>query len=134
MIHRSLKFNCKKIYYMPLEEKYYMHHLSVYNVKKFEQGYMKYSDIEAELKFKEGEKSSLFVLFVKIPAYFFIYFFWQGAWRNGKAGFIMVMQFMIYMFNTWAKIWEMENNITIPSIEKNYDLIREDILKEIEVH
>ena len=44
----------------------------------------------------------------------------------------MVMQFMIYMFNTWAKIWEMENNITISSIEENYNLIREEILKEIE--
>jgi hypothetical protein len=38
------------------------------------------------------------------------------------------------MFNTWAKIWEMENNITISSIEKNYDLIRKDILKDIEAH
>lgn len=46
----------------------------------------------------------------------------------------MVMQFIIYMFNTWAKIWEMENNITISSIEKNYDLIRKDILKDIETH
>ena len=51
---------------MPLDERFYMHHLSVYNVKKFEQGYMKYSDIEAELKFKDGERSSLFMLFIKV--------------------------------------------------------------------
>ncbi len=132
MIHRSLKFNCVNIYYMPLEEKYYIHHLSTYNVKKFEQGYLKYGDIEADLRFQDGERTSFLKLTVTIFTYFFIYYIWQGAWRSWKAGLIMVTQFMIYKFNTWAKIWELENNITLLSIEKNYDAIREDILQEIE--
>ena len=40
---------------------------------------------------------------------------------------------MIYRFNTWARIWELENGVTIQSIEKNYNRIREDILKKIEL-
>lgn len=132
MIHRSLKFNCTNIYYMPLDEKYYIHHLSTYNVKKFEQGYMKYADIEADLRFQAGERSSFLKMFFTILVYFFMYYFWHGAWRSGKPWLIMVVQFMIYRFNTWARIWELENGVTIQSIEKNYDLIREDILKKIE--
>ncbi len=118
---------------MPLDEKYYIHHLSTYNVKKFEQGYMKYADIEADLRFQAGERASFMKLCFTLPVYFFVYFFWQGAWRSGKPGLIMVVQFMIYRFNTWARIWELENGVTIQSIEKNYDLIREDILKKIEL-
>jgi hypothetical protein len=43
----------------------------------------------------------------------------------------MVMQYMFFFFNVWAKHWELENKISLESIEESYNKIRENILNEI---
>ena len=131
MIHSSLRNNCKSIYNMPKDENFFYHHLSLYNVKKCEMWFSLYSDIESKMLFEAGKKNSVIRVLAKIWYYFFQYFFLHWAWRNGKAWFIMVMQFMFLFFNVWAKQWELENDITLKSIEKNYNKIKDDILKKI---
>jgi hypothetical protein len=43
----------------------------------------------------------------------------------------MIMQYMFFYFNVWAKHYELEKNISLESIEKNYNIIREENLKDI---
>jgi hypothetical protein len=70
-------------------------------------------------------------LFFKIIGTFVKYYIIDGAWKHWKAGLIMVMQFSFFTFNIWAKQWELENEITLESIEAKYDNIRNKILKDI---
>jgi hypothetical protein len=99
VIHGSLRERCKNIYYMPLSDQYFIHHLSLYNLQKFELGHSKYSTIEAKMRFDSGEKVSFLKLFIKLLGIFIKYYCIDGAWREGKAGFIMVMQYIFFTFN-----------------------------------
>lgn len=130
-IHSSLQNNCQKIFHTPMTEDYVVHHLSLYDIKKFEIAHSNYSTIEAGHHFKAGTKHGIFWIFSKLIFYFVQYYFINGAWRRGKAGFIFVMQYMFFFFNCWAKEWELQNYITLATIEENYNTIRKDILSDI---
>lgn len=132
IIHTNPKNKCENIFYMPLSDKFFVHHFSLYNVKKFELWHSNYSDIEAKMKFESWEKVSFFILISKSFAYFIKFYFFDWAWKSGKGWYIMVMQYIFFMFNVGSKQWELENNITLTSIENNYNKIREKILKNIE--
>jgi hypothetical protein len=132
VIHGSLKEKCMNVFYMPLEDTYHVHHLSLYNLKKIELSTGNYSDIESRMRFEAWEKISFSLLFLKTIWVFIKYYIIDGAWKNWKAWFIMVMQFVFFTFNIGAKQWELENNITLDSIESNYNKIREKMLDRIE--
>lgn len=130
-IHSSLQNNCKSAFHMPMKEEYVFHHLSLYNIKKFELAHSKYSDIEAEHHFKAGSRHGVFWIIGKLFFYFIQYYFINGAWKSGIPGFIFVMQYMFFFFNCWAKEWELQNSITLETIEENYNQIRREILADI---
>lgn len=130
-IHSSLQNNCKNVYQTPKTDSYIIHHLSLYNIKKFEMAHSNYSDIEAMHHFKAWSNHGVWWILAKLAFYFVQYYFINGAWKSGKPGFIFVMQYMFFFFNCWAKEWELQNNITLESIEENYNTIRKEILSEI---
>lgn len=132
IIHYSLQHTCKNIYHMPIGEEYMVHHLSVYNVKKFELWHSNYSDLEAKIRFDRGEKVSFVKLLGRIVLYFMKYYFWDWAWRSGIPGLIMVMQYLFFMFNIGAKQRELEHNVTLESVEESYNRMREKVLSDIE--
>ncbi len=124
LIHSNLKIEWSSIYKLPREKDYYIHHLSVYNVWKFELAHNRYSNIESQMLFNSWIKSSLPKTILKI-IYFFIKFYFVEWWyKSWKKWFIMVMQYMFFYFNVWAKQYELDNNITIESIEDNYNNIK----------
>ena len=131
IIHSALKNKCEKIYEIKKEDNYVIHHLSVYNVKKFELWHSKYSDIEAKMLYEWWYKNSLLKTLCKIFIYFIKYYFIEWWFKNWKAWLIMIMQYMFFYFNIWAKHYELENNISIETIENNYNRIREQLLKNI---
>jgi glycosyltransferase involved in cell wall biosynthesis len=128
IIHRNFKFDTKKKYVANISNN--IHHLSQYNIGKFELAHNRYSNIEANMRFQLWEKSSFSKMFIIIFWYFIKYYFIDWAWKSWKGWFIMVMQYMFFMFNIWAKQRELENNITLKSIEKNYNIIRGEILDD----
>ncbi len=130
-IHSSMQNKSKTVFHMPMEDDYVVHHLSLYNIKKFEMAHSNYSDIEAKHHFDVGSNHSIFWILGKLGFYFIQYYFVNGAWKSGKPGFIFVMQYMFFFFNCWAKEWELRNNITLESIEENYNTIRREILSDI---
>lgn len=131
-IHWNLRHKCTNIFYMPLEDIFYIHHLSLYNLVKFEIGHSKYSSIESQMRYDAGEKVSFSLLILKTLWIFIKYYFVDWAWKSWIPWFIMVMQYVFFTFNIGAKQWELENSITLNSIESNYNIIREKYLTKIE--
>lgn len=131
-IHWNLRHNCGNIFYLPLADIYYVHHLSLYNLVKFEIGHSKYSSIESQMRYDAWEKVSFPLLILKTLGIFIKYYFVDWAWKSWKPWLIMVMQYVFFTFNIGAKQWELENNITLKSIEDDYNLIREKYLTKIE--
>lgn len=115
---------------LPKRDAYAMHHFSTYDIARFEAGHSKYSAEEARANLRLGRHFSGFKLIVK-PIYFFLRFMiFGGAWRWGWRGLIITAQYCFYFFNIQAKMWEMENKVTIESIEKTYDDMKEELLKK----
>lgn len=109
---------------LPNRNEYAIHHCSTYTLKKFELAHSNYSDIEAT----SGSRFNAWKMFWQ-PLHFFTRFYLlKGGWRLGWGAFIYTMQYCFFFFNTQAKIWELENNITTENIEKVYDGIKERLL------
>jgi glycosyltransferase involved in cell wall biosynthesis len=117
----------QEILRLPVKDAYAIHHCSTYDLRKFELAHSSYSEIESRLP---GKRFSPFKMLFYPPYFFLRSYLLGGALRSGWAGFIMTMQYCFFFFNVQAKIWEQEQGITLESIEKNYDAIKEDILGE----
>lgn len=112
---------------LPRKDAYSLYHCSTYDVRKFELAHSGYSTTESH---NAGARFSP-VHMLLYPLYFFLrYYLLAGEWKNGWPGFIMTMQYCFFYFNLQAKLWERENGVTLDSIEKNYDAIKEDLLRE----
>ncbi len=110
---------------LPFRDEFSIHHCSTYNVRKFEQSHSGYSDTEA----KGGVRFSPLKLLFHPPYYFLRYYILAGEWRNGWAALIMTMQYCFFYFNVQAKAWERDRGITLESIERNYDAVKERLLR-----
>jgi len=115
---------------LPLRDEYSIHHFSTYNVNKFEVGHNAYSNIEAKENIEGGRHFSLARLIGKPIYYFLRYIFVGGAWRWGTRGLIIAANYAFYFFNIEAKMWEIENKVSLESIENTYSELKEKLIKE----
>ena len=131
-IHSFGKNLCseKEILTLPMTDEYSLYHFSTYNVSKFEINHSGYSDVEARLNFIEGRPFTMVRLLLKPLKIFFKYYLIDGGWREGIPGLIMTMQYCWFNFNVMAKTWELENNVTLETIEQKYDPMKEKLLEE----
>lgn len=125
-IHRFGKFVGKddEVLILPQTDDYSIYHFSTYNISKFEIAHSKYSDIES----MDIEKFSLSRMFYEPIKFFLRYYVMKAGWKHGLAGFIYVMQYCLFFFNIQAKVWEKKNDVTLESIEKKYDKMKEKLL------
>lgn len=114
----------EEILELPKDDPFSIYHCSTYNLRKFEMAHSAYSSVEAE-QFTHFSPARL--LFSPLK-WFLKYYFKHGGWRGGWAGFIMVTQYCFFHFNLEAKVWENTRQVTLESIEKKYDDIKEKLL------
>ena len=115
---------------LPRADTHAIHHFSTYDIARFEAGHSKYSTEEAKANLRLGRHFSGFKLIVK-PIYFFLRFMViGGAWRWGWRGLIITAQYCFYFFNIQAKMWEIEHGANLESIEKEYDKMKENLLRK----
>jgi hypothetical protein len=109
VIHKIGEFLGKEdeILYLKRKKEYSIIHCSTYTVEKYINNLNNYSTIEANIKIKNGN--------FKV-----------------KDLIIMCLQLAIYQILVYCKLWELENDVTITTIENRYDFIKEKILAEIE--
>ncbi|KKQ40660.1 MAG: Glycosyl transferase, group 2 family protein [Candidatus Magasanikbacteria bacterium GW2011_GWA2_37_8] len=115
---------------LPMEEKYSIRHFSVYDIKKFVTNHMRIADIEANERFVVKKRFSIFRMLVSMLRYFYIYY--RNGYKNGSVGLISALSMSFFRFMMFARLYEIENNITIDSIENQYIIKKEEIIKEIE--
>lgn len=131
-IHGFGRFTGKpeEVLTLPMVDELAVYHCSTYNVPKFELAHSRYSDIEARMRHEAGGRFTWYGLLVR-PAYYFLrYFFREGGWRSGWGGLILTMQYVFFYFNIYAKLWEIENGVTLETIEQQYDRVKESLLTD----
>lgn len=130
-IHHFGKIVClpDEILYLPKTDDYSVYHFSTYNVQKIEIACSKYSDIEAQHNLDNGIKFSLIKMSLTPIKMFIKYYIVNGGWKFGLHGLIMTAQYCFFRFNVMAKTWEKENNISLETIEQQYDKLKEEFLK-----
>lgn len=112
---------------LPNKEKYALRHFSTYNLNKFVQAHLRYAEIEALGRFKAGEKFSTIKMLIVMAKY---YFWGRCIWKNGPLTQIVPLNYAFFRLMTYTKLFELENNITINSIEENYSKAKEKMLEE----
>ena len=131
-IHSFGKNLCSdnEILTLPMTDEYSLYHFSTYNVSKFEINHSGYSDVEARHNFNKGKHFTLKGLLLQPFKIFVKYYLVNGGWKAGVPGLIMTMQYCFFRFNTMAKTWELENNVTLETIEKKYDALKQKFFEE----
>ncbi|KKU90616.1 MAG: Glycosyl transferase, family 2 [Microgenomates group bacterium GW2011_GWA1_48_10] len=120
----------EQIFTFPKADAYSIHHFSTYDIVKFEQGHSRYSTEEARAYIRLGRHFSGLRLIGR-PVYFFLRFMIVGgAWRWGWRGLIITAQYCFYFFNIEAKMWELEHGVTLESMERDYDKMKENLLEK----
>lgn len=116
--------------FLPNNSEYAVQHFSVYNSHKFILGHLKYAETEAEEKYKSSRKFSLFRLFISMLYYMWIY--GKFAIRNGKLGIIIILHYASFRLMAFTRLYELENNINLTSIESSYLSKQNEFLKQFE--
>lgn len=116
-----------EILWLPDEEDYAIRHYSLYDLHKFITGHLNYAELEATQKFESGERFSLCRLFGGMARYFFMYY--KRAYRSGMRGLIVSLVNMFFRGMVYIKLYELENGITLDTIEASF---REDKMNILE--
>lgn len=112
---------------LPMEEELSIRHFSTYNESKFVGGYMRYAEEEAKQKFERREKFRISKLFAAMLRYLWIY---RRALRKPRLGILIMLNMAFGRLMTYTRLYELENGITIDSIEENYNKEKDAILKD----
>lgn len=129
-IHGIGKFTGSKeqILVLPSREEYALKHFSTYNIEKFVRGHIRYAEQEAQEKFQAGQKFSVWRLLRAILGY--VWIFGKQNYKNGRLGLLIILNYIFYRVMTYTRLYELENGITLESIEDNYSKKKEQLLKE----
>mgnify|MGYP001598585532 FL=1 len=114
---------------LPDREEFALRHFSTYNQEKFVRNHMRYAEQEAQEKFQNGQKFSVWRLLRAMFAY--IWIFGKQGFRNGRLGLLIMLNYIFYRVMAYTRLYELEQGIDLESIEKNYGKKKEEILKNI---
>ena len=114
--------------FLPSEERFAIKHFSVYTLSKFVTGHLRYAETEAQQKFERGEKFSLLKTVAAMFRYMLIY--GKCSYKNGTLGILIILLYPFFRLMVYIKLYELENNITLETVEKNYNIAKTKILTE----
>lgn len=129
-IHGMGKFTGDKsdILRLPNKREFALVHFSVYNIKKFVTGHLRYAESEALEKQKNGKKFSVIIMFAAILRY--LWLFGKNGYRNGALGTIVMLSYAFSRFMTYVKLYELERGLTLDKIEDNYSVLKNKMLED----
>lgn len=130
-IHGMGKYLGKQteIVYLDDKEENAIRHFSLYNLDKFVGNHWRYAQIEARQKFEAGDKFSLPYMLGAMLRYFVMYY--KYSYKCGMRGLIVALEYAFFRFMVYVKLYELENDITLESIEINYQKEKIKILSEL---
>ncbi len=113
---------------LPQKDEFAVKHFSLYDVRKFVMGHLRYAELEADEKFAKGKKFSVPLLVAAMLRYMWIY--GKESWKNGSLGVMTVLQYAFFRLMAYQKLYELERGMTIDTMEKKYQKEKEQMLKD----
>ncbi len=131
-IHGMGKFLGKpdELLHLPQTHEFAMRHFSLYDLNKFITAHLRYANAEVEQKFKDGKRFSLLYLFGSMGHYF--YLFYKRGFKAGTRGLLVALLYVFFRLMVAFRLYELEHNLDLQSIESEYAKVKEAIVKEIE--
>lgn len=100
-------------------------HFSAYNCNRLELVHNRYANLEAAQKSEIlKQKFSGFRALYKLFFYFFGTYFGLGGFRGGWPGLFISIQIAYFKFSIEARLWELDNGISINSMEEVYKKLK----------
>ena len=65
-----------------------------------------------------------------MPFYFFGTYIGLGGFRGGWPGLFISLQIAYFKFSIEARLWELDNDVSLQSIEERYGLLKEQLLND----
>ncbi|MDB5259219.1 MAG: putative glycosyltransferase [Candidatus Taylorbacteria bacterium] len=112
---------------LPKKKEYALHHFSTYNIAKFTAGHLSYAEEEAHYKYRSGKKFSSLRMLAAMVRYCWIF---RTGLKNPRLGLIIMLSYAFSRFMVYARLYELENGITLESMERNYSAAKEKMLEE----
>lgn len=130
-IHGMGKYLGKQdeIIYLQDKEENAIRHFSLYNLDKFIGNHWRYAQIEALQKFEAGKKFSLVYMLGAMLRYFVMYY--KHGYKCGVRGLIIALEYTFFRFTVYVRLYEIENGITLESIENQYKKEKIKLLSEL---
>jgi len=120
-IHQMGKFaphvQPAEVLYLPPIDEYATYHFSLETTESLMSKINLYSTTQA--KSTQGRISLIKLISAPLIIFIETYFF-NGSWKYGIKGYISSMRFAMGYFVTLSKKYEMDNNITLSSMEKKF--------------
>ncbi|MCA9371624.1 glycosyltransferase [Candidatus Woesebacteria bacterium] len=114
------------ILYLPPLPEYSVYHFSLYNTEKSLKTLNTYTNFHSQ----SVPRSFLVVRLIIRPIWSFIeHYFFGRLFLLGTKGFISAVQFSLYYFFTYAKAYELQHNITLENIERNFQKDKKKLLR-----
>lgn len=106
-------------------------HFSEYNCNNLELSHNRYANIEANQRHLIlGQKFSGFRAIFKLFFYFFGTYFALGGFKGGWPGFFVSLKIAYFKFSIEARLWEIDNNITVESMTNEYNKIKLQLIED----
>lgn len=118
-----------RVFRAPISMNTVLWHMSAYNTDRLELSHNRYANIEAEQRHAIlSQRFSGFRAVWKLIFYFFGTYIGLGGFRGGWPGFFISVQIAYFKFSIEARLWEIDNGVTLEAISEKYDTIRETII------
>lgn len=119
----------EEILTLPMKDEYALQHYSLYNTEKFVSAHLRYALSEAGEKHKAGKKFSRIRLLAAAWRYFWLYY--KSGRKNKNVGLFVALLYSCFRVMTYARLYELENGLTLEKMSMAYQQAGEDILKDI---
>lgn len=83
-------------------------HRGFRNISEMVIRFNRYTDLDAQESYNQGQRFSYWRLLLKPPAKFLQMYLWKYLWHQGRAGFIVSVLWSYYVFLKEIKLYELE--------------------------
>ena len=131
-IHSLGNFTCSKAETLALPNKpeFALRHYSLYDVHKFITSHLRYAEVEAEFKYSQGQRFTVWYMCGSMARYFWL--FYKQGYKAGARGLFISLLYVFFRLTVAVKLYELTNNLTLETIEQQFDLSKEKLAAEAE--
>jgi glycosyltransferase involved in cell wall biosynthesis len=131
-IHSLGKFTGSKDeeLYLPKKPEYALRHYSLYDLHKYVTAHLRYAEMEALTKHREGKKFSVWYMFGSMTKYFWL--FYKQGYKAGSQGLFISLLYAFFRLMVSVKMFEIEKGLDLETIEKKFAESKAELVKEVE--